>query len=67
MNKKYGTTGHIEKVEKTTNYYQKTSGKKCIYRDKQGKCSCQGYINRGMNCKRPGACHNFIPEGNSFS
>ena len=62
MNKKYGTTGHIEKAHTIKSFYQKTGGRKCIFRDNLGKCNNEGYINRGLDCKRPGACHKFIPK-----
>ncbi|WP_026519379.1 hypothetical protein [Butyrivibrio sp. FCS006] len=57
--KKWGTEGHIEDDERKRAYYKRTEGKKCNYKSESGKCTLEGYVNKGMNCKRPGGCHHF--------
>lgn len=60
--KKYGTEGHIIEVKpkkKIFPKYSPTKGRKCRYKDENGKCTAEGYINRGNECKRPGYCKNF--------
>ncbi len=57
--KKWGTNGHNEDNKRKKTYYKRTNGKVCVYKDDNGKCSLKGYVNMGMNCKRPGGCHHF--------
>lgn len=60
--KKYGTEGHIIKTtpeKKTYPKYIPTKGRVCRYKDSKGKCTAEGYINCGNDCKRPGYCNNF--------
>lgn len=59
-NKKYGTNGHIVKDD-TYNpfYYKPTDGISCIYKSDAGICTKTGFINNGLYCKKPGACHHY--------
>ncbi len=57
--KKWGTEGHIEDNKKQRGFYKKTGGKVCIYKDADGKCTLEGYVNKGLDCKRPGGCHHY--------
>ena len=58
----YGTEGHIIEVKKGKQRYPEyypTKGRKCRYKDENGKCSADGYINKGNDCERPRYCKNF--------
>ncbi len=57
--RKWGTEGHIEENKKHKRFYKKRNGKVCIYKDADEKCTLDGYVNNGLNCKHPGGCHHF--------
>lgn len=59
--KKWGTEGHIEESYKSIRtYYKSTNGDRCFYKSSVGgKCTLNGYINCGLNCKKPGCCRRF--------